>query len=423
MIKKLFLIGCSCLVVGCAGTGPRQETRKVGYEKSLSAYKAYDEGNVAQAESDWDAAIAAVTKDPEAYAADRELPLQHSTYVSNKAWIALTKGDEKGAREGYMQAVDILAKGERAYQALEQSAKNQREMLFFAATLAASGYVAYKSAKLPVAQQPQIDYSQMLYIPKFDEVDIGKRFPNFFQTDGVRAVLYPSLGWMESIVRVNGKKGTCTGWVWGGVAVVTNAHCVTNEDGSPGPGTYSVAFERALGSESYKVVEVHTHRNDGGWDRDWANDWAILALDRYYPYQGLKGWWTPDNAADRKNLLGTKLMTAGYSGDLNDGRFLGMHWGCGALGFSNKNTVLEHKCRTWKGSSGSPIVIAEGKHAGYVVAMNSYVRGRTQENVSVGVGVGGGIMVDRFTDKLKEVTERRRQELVADEKLPPRIRY
>ena len=424
MFCRILVLAGTLSLAACSSVGPRNDIRTAATDLSLKAYNAYDAGDLTGAMTFWGEASMKTIEDFDAYnGGDPQLAKQQSIYYSNRAWVLLLQGQEKMAKQFYEHALDELRRGQEAHQRALQSDQDRNESILFGASLLLAAAVAKEQAKMPGAApiDPNL-LSKLVYIPKFDKVQLANQFPDYFETDGVRAILFPSLGWMENIVRVASNDGTCTGWVFGGVTVVTNAHCVTAAGGRPKPGPYVARFERLLGAEEYGVVAVHTHRDDGGWDGDHANDWAILELDRIFSYgtNGLKGVMWPGTDEERQELLNTRLMTAGYAGDLNNGSYLGMHWGCRGTGYSTNKHELHHACRTWFGASGSPIVIAEGKFAGYVVALHSFGFGNRGAK-DFDSRRGGAVMVERFKDRLIQIVEAR-QKILGD-KWPTRWRY
>ena len=71
---------------------------------------------------------------------------------------------------------------------------------------------------------------------------------------------------------------------------------------------------------------------------------------------------------------GTKLMAIGYSGDLNNGYFLQIDYGC-QVNSVRANGHLGSNCVIWRGNSGGPILTAGPNPRVVGVNSSSYLRG------------------------------------------------
>ena len=77
-------------------------------------------------------------------------------------------------------------------------------------------------------------------------------------------------------------------------------------------------------------------------------------------------------------LVGDRLVVAGYSGDLNNGSLITMDYGCPLM---RTGDWIDYKCATFHGASGSPILLANGPYRlTHVVGVNSCGSGRTEQS-------------------------------------------
>jgi hypothetical protein len=101
---------------------------------------------------------------------------------------------------------------------------------------------------------------------------------------------------------------------------------------------------------------------------------------------------------------------AGYSGDLNEGRLMTMDYGCPIL---SDGDAIEYKCATFGGSSGSPLLLANGPYRlTHVVGVNacsstdrteqSWRRYQTRDDV---IGAAYGTPSERFIAPLMRLRE------------------
>lgn len=219
------------------------------------------------------------------------------------------------------------------------------------------------------------------------------RFPAYIRSGHTR--VFEKVG-RVSLVRQSGRTSYCTGAPIGSRLVLTNAHCVTDERGVMDVKSASFVYEYGgfhfprqqidieedLNRTRYSVLAIHTHRGlNGGWSLDYLDDWAILVLDESRKLPAWFGW-----AGDVSEELGGSggFYLAGYSSDLNGGRFLTVDWGCSLLrrhgpSRSASHFNIEHNCARYRGASGSPIVKIkkrDGEFTNMIYALHHSGRGR-----------------------------------------------
>lgn len=198
---------------------------------------------------------------------------------------------------------------------------------------------------------------------------------------------YPwsAIGKIEG-VDTDGSSYSCTGTLIAEDVVLTNAHCVVNPE--TGKVSQAIAFEPNLVNGVVKskadiayATNVHygTDFKNGNLG-DYANDWAILKLNKpigkKYGYLGWKSLPSSTLVGDTK-----KFALVGYSGDFPNpeikgletytagkSKTAGVHLGCSIL--RRQDNFLYHNCDTKHGASGGAIISnINGKY--YILALHS----------------------------------------------------
>ncbi|MCC5627473.1 trypsin-like serine protease [Nostoc sphaeroides CHAB 2801] len=198
---------------------------------------------------------------------------------------------------------------------------------------------------------------------------------------------YPwsAIGKIEG-VGADGSGYSCTGTLIAEDVVLTNAHCVVN------PETRKIS--QAIAFEPNLVNGVVKSKNDiayatnvyygtdfkNGTLADYANDWAILKLNKpigkKYGYLGWKSLPSSTLVGDTK-----KFSLVGYSGDFPNPEIKGLetytagksmtagvHLGCSIL--RRQGNLLYHNCDSNHGASGGAIIgNINGKY--YIFALHS----------------------------------------------------
>jgi V8-like Glu-specific endopeptidase len=189
----------------------------------------------------------------------------------------------------------------------------------------------------------------------------------------------------HGIVRIRRGESFCTGAIVGRYFVLTNQHCVRDKFGSPVSVPITVHQEvlvveknaGASGQPSPVNLKVRDISEDGwvvdsvspetgNWQQHSEHDWVVLTLKTHEFDHWLQIASLP---ADAPSDELPRVALAGYSGDLDDGMYVTMDWGCKIEDVSE--SLLKHGCRRWKGASGSPVVAIEGPLRGKIVSVHA----------------------------------------------------
>ncbi len=170
---------------------------------------------------------------------------------------------------------------------------------------------------------------------------------------------------LEPIVQVIRATSTCTGSFVGPRLILTNRHCVIGTDGKPDLPThiewryFASAYtgqrvDPGIGEKVLRWKVVNAVYPDRDHESDFSADWALLETDT----PSTVGFLGVRDPATIPDFATTHIAVAGFSGDLNDGRYVTMDWGCPIVATPQK-AVLRYGCRTFPGSSGSPVFIVD----------------------------------------------------------------
>jgi V8-like Glu-specific endopeptidase len=431
MFRFIYLIAVGLVLLGCASASVSRENRNLASQHSKDGWAAFKEKRYDSAIQSWGQA-AYYAADAGRYQGGKgERYLDEAYYTSLSGHAHFGKDDVHGAAGKWREA--LLIKYNGAIAAADRAGTNETigtiasvgMMLVGAAADVYSSYTAQKSGNTALASY-HAQNTPFLTVARsaaaivesasseINRVDVAAIKAGAPAHHVLRVPVTPDAFPFSTIGRVSVRQGGyCTGSLVGAGLVLTNAHCVTTNGGSPvSLSDLTFEIEYTFGTVVAKIQEFHTHRGqDAGWGGHFGDDWAILVLDRESSIAKEGGWLGFYHRTPQAILNGeARLFQAGYSGDLNRGAFLTLHYGCKSGSYSRSE--YRTNCDAWKGSSGSAIVRID--EPGMVVGLHSN-RDRSSSEIAAGTTDpsrfdtsfdSGEVRVEMFAQKLKELKEK-----------------
>ncbi|WP_118135517.1 serine protease [Oceanicella sp. SM1341] len=184
----------------------------------------------------------------------------------------------------------------------------------------------------------------------------------------------------RSIVRLHNetRNTLCTGFFVAPYLIATAAHCFRLGEimaayrQRPGDGEAFMTNDLQLFTPHLQTQPEPWARQPLGPDHDYSPfDFALLVTnepsDSYLPVLA------------REVRPGERLMALGYSGDLNQGFFLQLDYGCEVTSVG-EYASFRSNCVTWGGNSGGPVLAIDGEIAVVGVHSNSRRQQNRDEN-------------------------------------------
>jgi V8-like Glu-specific endopeptidase len=309
---------------------------------------------------------------------DRNFYLQHhyvndARALGDRAFAQIKAGDGRGASDSFARSTATLAAGldqHRAYAA--DRADTQRAVAAIgmlavgvAAMNASSTAMSNARSNADIARVGQsLDnfmkgfsnsasfIGEQIRLGEINSTDPNARFVN---RDTWRAVVVSQDNIARSIVRIHNQTSgmNCTGFFVAPHLIATSAHCFRLGD-ALGAFRQNAANGRAFMTREEEYFRITHQYENSLYDRSKKcdpNDIALLLTER--PSQN----YLPITKSPLRP--GQRLMAIGYSGDLNQGYFLRIDYGCKVTGIGAQGFV-GNDCASFPGNSGGPLLTATG---------------------------------------------------------------
>ena len=238
------------------------------------------------------------------------------------------------------------------------------------------------SVQVVPASQATVTVQSAGYMPKtleFSSSPSQERTRNVFGRDDRISMTASSYPW-STIGRVEVPQSDrtiaiCTGTLIARDLVVTNAHCVFDQQGNPHTAMF-FAPNLIQNQTSVRASVISAVVGTRQPQKQRAQDWAILKLN--LPLGDQYGWmeWTSAPIATLEHLR-QQFISVGYSGDFpryRGGSTAGVHLGCSIRGYASTVGLATHDCDMTRGASGGPIFYLSEQGMGRIVALNTAER-------------------------------------------------
>lgn len=398
------VVGLAVAISACSSHQAVLENASIHDQQALASLRT-DDGDLDRALVGWSSAINALEPGENAYFHD-ERYIERARFASNQALAQLLWDQPREARQTYISALDQLKGDVERHRDVAKSFNENIEMFSMAAAMVGTGLFAYYASSMnPTASPAQtqalsqsaLDVGKAIYdLGALDWAGLERirdHSPNDLEIDFIRMPFFAHYHEMAAIGRLLPR--WCTVSLVGHRLALTNAHCVHNGQRFLLANELTLEFDK-LGAVrhrkpdksaynaggSFSVVAVHVspdwvpsavNRYSG---TDCGRDWALLELGEHpegidffevrpdldFRSDDIRGVYRRDamlGGGHQYTLVADQLAVGGYSADLNRGSFITLDYGCPIEWLEPS---IGYKCATAGGSSGSPILMANGPY-------------------------------------------------------------
>jgi len=449
----LLLLGAG--VAGCATSegnikDARNETRTT--ERS-SLREFYDNDKHDLAISGLTSAAAGHDPDDAVYL-DSYLYVDHARQLGSIGMIELRQGNPRKAREYFAQSTSVMNNGFTAHKSILESRTSRRDAasavfavgtVVGAALLGAGGDI--EDAIAGIGDMPASDLEKVLeaaggtvesIFPVPTDIPVAGGVERAESDQFFRTPAFTSDPVISSVNQIVGEDTNCSAVRLSKRILATSAHCFYDNKFSSikiyskqisydlpesfiNPRGYSSSYVRASGSDMYRHSLYDPDTTKGRW-----HDIAILVDEDGV---GSKRALSETSALYPKNAQDRTGLVVGFSGDLSEGRYRQLDFGCQ---MRNINTADDHpvyrtNCVGYKGNSGGALYAgfpnenANSEDRFALIGINSFSRDVTEdefENASISrerlsdpdfkPGKGSGMIaigIEALRDPLMQVIE------------------
>ncbi|WP_275286146.1 trypsin-like serine peptidase [Halomonas elongata] len=336
--------------------------------------------------------------------------------LGNQAFDKIESGQGEQARELFEQSTAALTNGVKAHsRRMQERADNMHTAnavgtlgLGIASTIWSFGEIGDTASSS--ASQAIVDANARLLetlgnisMSMSGEISTAWRGAYDSQEQAVdqdqwRSVVVSDDNMARSIVRIRNRSSGmyCTGAFIAPKVIMTAAHCFDIGD-TLGAFRQNTDSGKSFMTGDDEFIEITHQYQHSRWDPYAEYGDSAVAFDIAFLITSQSSqYFLP--VSTRTLEHGEKLMALGYSGDLDDGDFLRIDYGCQVTDIGD-HALFRNSCVVYKGNSGGPVLTTDGQVAVVGVTSGGHfdVNGRENDrtdaaSVKRGAAIFGQIM-------------------------------